>query len=562
MIALILAMTTVIFMWVLIAPALIGLGTIFTRLNACTDWLLAFWLGLALCIALLQAWHMFFPVNTVAFWGIMALGWGKFIGCVRSQQSWRVSLPFIMIMTMLTVFTANQALQAPTHYDSGLYQLQSIQWTNTYSIVPGLGNLHGRLAFNNSYHLYVAMLNASPLDGRGTHLANGLPLLFLAAGGISAILQLVQRQPLHATTVYQIMMIPVTLRHLYHLSLPNPDSDLIALLVGLVALGHVIQMLEEAKPSHLILLAILVSFGVTLKLSFGVLGLSLAIFGLMRHLQHGFEHQWRIIMKAVFIGLIIVGIWSIRGVVLSGYPFYPSQILPLPVDWRMPPEIGQQELAWIRAWARQPNVLGDDQFYSMPMLDERWLRAWVLRTLTTTPNLFDVTLPLVIVASMIIYQLLQRRNGSRYWLVMVPLIIACLFWWFTAPDPRFAGAIFWGMGASSVSAVFTMPTLSHIQRGSIALAIAIVCAILLPVQYRLVLPADETGFYTVPTPELGIIVSTYGATYHYPTNTDQCWDVPLPCAPHYGFTADLCERDPGNLRAGYAMSSLPNSQCD
>ncbi|MGV2435393.1 MAG UNVERIFIED_CONTAM: hypothetical protein LVT10_11320 [Anaerolineae bacterium] len=55
--------------------------------------------------------------------------------------------------------SANNALLAPARYDAGLYQIQSVMWSNQFPIVRGLGNLHGRLAFNNSFHLYIAWLN-------------------------------------------------------------------------------------------------------------------------------------------------------------------------------------------------------------------------------------------------------------------------------------------------------------------------------------------------------------------------------------------------------------------
>ena len=58
----------------------------------------------------------------------------------------------------------------PTNYDSGLYHFSSIRWINEYAIVPGLGNLHGRLAFNQSFFTYVAALN--PFFNAGRVVAN------------------------------------------------------------------------------------------------------------------------------------------------------------------------------------------------------------------------------------------------------------------------------------------------------------------------------------------------------------------------------------------------------
>ena len=51
------------------------------------------------------------------------------------------TFPFALIIYFL-------AASVPIHYDSGLYHIQAVKWIEQYAVVPGLGNLHGRLAFN------------------------------------------------------------------------------------------------------------------------------------------------------------------------------------------------------------------------------------------------------------------------------------------------------------------------------------------------------------------------------------------------------------------------------
>ena len=43
------------------------------------------------------------------------------------------------------------------HYDSDLYHAQSIRWMEEYGIVPGLGNLHERFAYNSSFFALSAL---------------------------------------------------------------------------------------------------------------------------------------------------------------------------------------------------------------------------------------------------------------------------------------------------------------------------------------------------------------------------------------------------------------------
>ena len=53
------------------------------------------------------------------------------------------------ILGLITIlFIALIAARKITEYDTGLYHAQSILWLKQFPVVPGLGNLHGRLAFN------------------------------------------------------------------------------------------------------------------------------------------------------------------------------------------------------------------------------------------------------------------------------------------------------------------------------------------------------------------------------------------------------------------------------
>jgi hypothetical protein len=60
-------------------------------------------------------------------------------------------------------------------YDTGLYHLQTLQWIKTQPIVPGLANLHSRLAVNSAIFLLAAVADE---DGIGW-VSNLLVVLFV-----------------------------------------------------------------------------------------------------------------------------------------------------------------------------------------------------------------------------------------------------------------------------------------------------------------------------------------------------------------------------------------------
>src|SRR5204863_7475062 len=122
-----------------------------------------FWTGLALVILFLQVWHLFLPVDWKASLTVVVVGLSGLIpktkdDLLRLRALNRPRLIFFGAVPV-ALWLANVSLRAPWNYDSGLYHFQMIRWLNEYAIVPGLGNLEPRLAFNQSYFLYPALLN-------------------------------------------------------------------------------------------------------------------------------------------------------------------------------------------------------------------------------------------------------------------------------------------------------------------------------------------------------------------------------------------------------------------
>ncbi|MBK6457224.1 MAG: hypothetical protein IPF87_14315 [Gemmatimonadetes bacterium] len=67
---------------------------------------------------------------------------------------------------------------------------------------------------------------------------------------------------------------------------------------------------------------------------------------------------------AVAAPVLIAVAWTGRGVILSGYPLFPSSVLPFPVDWRAPSEHANCEFAFAafsaRASVDEREVIADE----------------------------------------------------------------------------------------------------------------------------------------------------------------------------------------------------------
>ena len=84
---------------------------------------------------------------------------------------------YIFILGLLCIFPAIIMASGPVGYfDTGLYHAQAVKWINEYGTVPGLGNLHHRLAFNSSWFYFSAFFDMLAFDGKTSHLVNLIPI--------------------------------------------------------------------------------------------------------------------------------------------------------------------------------------------------------------------------------------------------------------------------------------------------------------------------------------------------------------------------------------------------
>ncbi|HVO43698.1 MAG TPA: hypothetical protein VMT34_13795, partial [Aggregatilineales bacterium] len=182
-------MFTVIAAWTILFFVLAGLGQSVRRwfglkLAGFDTWIGAVWMGYAVAIAALELWHLLLPIDWHICLLLGTLGLGGLIwhaaACRRPRLPIGRTLLTLVIFAPMAIWVANRALDAQLDFDTGLYHLSIIRWLNDYPAVPGLGNLHYRLAFNQTFFLFVAALNVSPFFNQGMHIANSFLLVTLA----------------------------------------------------------------------------------------------------------------------------------------------------------------------------------------------------------------------------------------------------------------------------------------------------------------------------------------------------------------------------------------------
>lgn len=368
------------------------------------------------------------------------------------KSSWRRS-GWLSVAAVVLVFGALlllHAAQMPILSDTGLYHAQTVQWLQTYPVVPGLGNLHGRLAFNSHLHLLTGFFSAradSPWASLGQQAAGSFWFVLLVS---YTARQLARPRPSGVLAVYGGLSLVYTfIAFRPWVSSPMPDSGVTIL--TLLTLGWLLEKLlapggsVPLSRSEAGLLAALLATAVTYKASAGYLALPLG-FALWRLRPVGFSAP-HLLGLVSLIGALVALPWLGRNVVLSGYPVYPlAPWAALPLNWTVPATQAATDLLEIRYFARWPAgdwVTGGHQ----PAL--AWVPFWWRQQAPHDQFLALAisALALLLALRHIVAPVRQQRSAT----VLFGLLLACCGLWFAAA-PAFRFGYGYLIGAAATGA--------------------------------------------------------------------------------------------------------------
>ena len=440
--------------WAVVGALLYGVGCLVTRwLGAARDEsvgpLVRFWLGWSAVLALLQLWHFALPIDGRVYLVLAPLGaLGLFSQRSELLQSARrvATTPRGALgaaaFALVAACAAALALHRPCNPDSCLYHIATLRWFREYSIVPGLGNVHLRLAFNHSYYLYASLFDVGPLRGNGEHLANGLLLLGILGPAclmLPSVLDWRRRQPnsSYLTVALAGVMVDIVLG----CNLPSPTADVAVATTStvliLLSIGPTIDGVE-LTPFRLRAVGVIAIAAVIAKPSAIIVAAPFALYALVEvlHGQAGRE-SWQRTAKllAIAAGVLVVP-WLVRGAVLSGYPLFPSEIADLGLPWRIPRGVGHRELLYERAFAR---LRADADLTT----DYSWVRHWFGLEWLENREFLIPALALLVAGPVAILLGFRQRRPLPMARSTLPVGVSLVVWWVLAPDPRFALPLIW-----------------------------------------------------------------------------------------------------------------------
>jgi hypothetical protein len=352
---------------------------------------------------------------------------------------------FVVITSSFFLITLVLMTSFASHIDSGLYHAQAIKWIEEYKVIYGLGNLHGRLAFNSAYFIPSALFSFSFIWSKGFHLLNG----YLAVLLIGSIFYywLVK----NSKSIYFFLLV-LLLGFLFirnFLSSPTTDvsSFIIIVLLALIFMNKAEQSNTKIVDFDFFSIFFICFLIITIKLSNAIIILlPLYLFWITWRLQ-----SLRSYFVLALAGIFIILPWLIRNVILSGYLIYPLEVIDIfDVDWKIPLVSAEydnsfyihsltSEKNFIKSWAMMPRKHWKEVLH-LPLL--AWLIPWFkgislyYKGLIVSSLMFSAIVPL--------HYFFLRKNKEEYsshlfafWVISLLCIIFCLS---NAPSLRFAYA--------------------------------------------------------------------------------------------------------------------------
>lgn len=335
----------------------------------------------------------------------------------------------VLLLFLILLFSYGSS-RGYLHFDTGLYHAQAIRWIEEYGVVPGLANIHCRLAYNSSAFVLTALYSFQFLLGKSLHTVSGFMALLLTLKALEVGRVFIRKKVKVSDFIKVAALFYVSI---IYTEMMSPASDYFAMIFLFFLLIRWVE-LEEEKEENITpysLLCVLLAVTVTIKLSAAIM----LLFVIKPAVSLIKEKKGVAIGIYLISGIIAVLPYLIRNIILSGWLIYPFAGLDLfSFDWKIPEGEVRYDSEEIKVYAKgMTDVLLKD----LPM--EEWLPKWfeglkTLEKLWVCSSLMSIGLILLVT---LYYVGKKRREKYPLLFVGMVLIAGYLFWQIGTPLVRY-----------------------------------------------------------------------------------------------------------------------------
>ena len=352
----------------------------------------------------------------------------------------RKKLGFYLVLLMVFAFALISSTAKAINPDTLLYHIQTIRWVETYPAVPGLANLHSRLAFNSSWLLLNALFSYSFLLGQSLHTLLGFLFFMCSWYFLDGFLEFSENKSI--VGLFRLSLLPMAI-YISKSELSSPGTDVPAILflwIGVALYWDSLSADRSFSNVYLALAVIISFFAVTVKLSV----LPVLIIPILASLQNLANRRFWLIL--FFLTLFIFSPWLGRNAILSGYLVYPFPTLDVfSFDWKVPPSQVTETRDGILAFARMP---GEPTEYVTNLPFSKWVGFWFANLSPFRRVVFVTSLLSPVIFGL--RRFLKPMVNKDLQILYVSIYFGLLYWFITAPAFRF------GFGFISVVLLFIL----------------------------------------------------------------------------------------------------------
>jgi len=521
-----------------------------------------FWIGWGVLLVVSQIFNLFIAVNWVisysfiflAIWGLSRIQY-KCLCRDFFIKNWI----YFVLCSLFLIWLSNRALSPNLNEDSGLYHLGVVNWIREFAVVPGVGNLHARLAFNNSSLFFPAVIDSLGFNIPSLRFSNSVLIFALFCDYLFLVKKYKNDTSPRAGFIVSYSLITFSLIFYLSFAAIGLDTDVPVMILGLVLIRKfVIYLTYPEKDFRLLSFIFLCSIGFTLKLSFGVFCFLMALIVLITSIMRGeLEFCSKKLIWVLLIPIVVIGPFIARGYIMSGYPFFPSTFGSISVDWKIPEEEAELHTYAIRSFARDSSYEYIKNAEDMEKWE--WFIPWLTNHFKEVKEIWIITMPLNFSFFAIVFGWACNRKSLfnlRRLLLYIPFVAVFIFW-LIAPSPRFAGSLFWYFCIISSIPMIEVVTdrYSNLLRRAFIYIVLVVTVCLVGGYF--IKPesvwtksSEYMKHFPLPKTPYNIHFLSNSIGLYTPKSSDcLSWDLPLPSGPALPVYLEL--RDVTNLGYGF-----------
>ena len=432
----------------------------------------------------------------------------------------------VLILALFLIFAYGTSTGI-IHYDTGLYHAQSIRWIEEYGVVPGLGNLHSRLAYNSAAFCLSALYSMAFLGGQSYHCAAGFLAFLLALVCMEAFTRERIKSPrisdfARLAAVYYLLII--------FDEMVSPASDYFMVLLVFFIIIRWLDLMEWKERLYLpyAFLGVLGVVVLTVKLS-GALILFLVLKPAFMMIR---EKRGKDIFRFLSLGVLTVLPFLVRNVILSGWLIYPFTALDFfSFAFKIPKGMAEYDAREIQVYGRG---FSDVERYGEPIMD--WLPEWIRNLDATNKAFLAMALGGVILLLLLtVYAIWKKKKDMIDFLHVAGTLAVCfLFWLFSAPLIRY-GCVFLWLLPVLVWGYLYLKISPHLDRFKIYFILLAVFGVYKLSAFGIEVYKGASGRYLIYQKDYEnfetMSYELHGATFYYPVSGDRVGYRDFPSAP-------------------------------